>query len=151
MKLSKANEDKLIDIMVIFVRVCILLLCVIVMFLVCDPASSSLNTITHHNETRLIYSLEISESNEMSGSFFLGCGTISSGNVTEYYYFEEKGSGIILSSAPAFNSVVIETNGVPRITRHFTYIDRLVGSDEIIPTGIDIYVPKGSSTFSYDL
>ena len=74
-----------------------------------------------------IYSLTNIHESQISGSFFLGCGGISTSNEMYYYYYVEdtEYGGMVLEKSDMFLTSIIETNETPHVQRYnINYYDR---------------------------
>lgn len=105
----------------------------------------------NQNRTSLIYSLRTS--NETSGSFVLGIGSIGS---RDYYIFYRKTEygGLIREKIETSNCVLYESAGAPKIIETGTTGYRLSDGDTVSTTFSrneyssyqSIYIPKGTIT-----
>ena len=91
-----------------------------------------------------IYSLTNIHESQISGSFFLGCGGISTSNDMYYYYYVEdtKFGGMILDKSDVFRTTIIETNETPHVQRYEpSYYDRKYV----------LYVPKDTVKIDFNV
>ena len=114
----------------------------------------SLPIYSHLNTTTRSYDLvSIKTDASVSGSFFLGTGSLSG----EYYYlfYWEDDNGIHFAKIPMSLAVIHENNAVDAklvmTEKHYQGNDFTLGNNQSGNTSYDFYVPQGSIDHSIDV
>ena len=103
-----------------------------------------------------IYALQDNYGSSLSGTVFLGTGSISTYSTTTYVYVEETEYGKHVTKIQSSNVYLqtIEDDEAPCLVTHYITYSNVMHPDEEVMRVIDYYefrIPEGSIDYSYDI